>query len=322
MKNSGVRRRQANAEVAVRKKRTAMDVLRRNYQLYIMLIIPLSFLIVFCYVPMYGAQIAFKDFSIVKGIWDSPWAGLKWFEKYVTNPMFFQTLKNTLILSLYSLFMGFPFSVLLALSLNYIENKFFKKSVQMISYAPNFISVVVMTGILFQLFNPLYGVIGQALSAMAGESVDIFLNPESFWHTYVWSGVWQGVGFGSIIYISSLAGISPELHEAAIIDGASIPQRIWHIDLPGIAPTIIVQLILTSGGLLNTGFEKVLLFQNSFNLQYSEVIDTYAYKVGLASQMPNYSYGAAIGLAKSIVCFILLAVVNKIARKVSDTSLW
>lgn len=322
MRNSTLGQEQPKKEIAVRKKRMLISRLRQDYQLYIMLMIPMGLLIIFCYVPMYGAQIAFKNFSIVKGIWDSPWAGFKWFEKYLTNPMFFQTLRNTLILSLYSLFMGFPFSVLLALSLNYIPNKFFKKAVQMISYAPNFISVVVMTGILFQLFNPLYGAIGQALSTMAGESVDIFLNPKSFWHTYVWSGVWQGVGFGSIIYISSLAGISPELHEAAIIDGASIPQRIWHIDLPGIAPTIIVQLILTSGGLLNTGFEKVLLFQNSFNLQYSEVIDTYAYKVGLASQMPNYSYGAAIGLAKSIVCFILLAVVNKIAQKVGDTSLW
>lgn len=304
------------------RRKPLVGMLKENYQLYLMLLIPVALVIIFCYIPMYGAQIAFKNFGIVKGIWDSPWVGLKWFEKFVTNPMFLQTMKNTLTLSLYSLLMGFPFSVLLALGLNYISSKFFKKTVQMISYAPNFISVVVMTGIMFQLFNPLFGVIGQGLSLLAGQSVDIFLLPESFRHSYVWSGVWQGVGFGSIIYISSLASVSPELHEAAVIDGASIPQRIIHIDIPGILPTIIVQLILSTGGLLNTGFEKVLLFQNTFNLQYSEVIDTYAYKVGLASQMPNYSYGAAIGLFKSIVCFIMLVAVNKIAQKISDSSLW
>lgn len=294
----------------------------QNYQLYLMLLIPVGLVILFCYVPMYGAQIAFKNYNIVKGIWDSPWAGVKWFEKFLTNAMFVTTLKNTLWLSLYSLVTGFPLSIILALSLNYVRSKFYKKTIQMVSYAPHFISVVVITGIMFQLFNPRFGVIGQLLSSLSGKSVDIFLNPASFRHVYVWSGVWQGLGFGSIIYISVLSSVSPELHEAAIIDGASILQRIRHIDLPAILPTAIIMLIMNTGGILNTGFEKVLLLQNSLNLATSEVIDTYSYKIGLASSMPNYSYGTAIGLFKSIVCFVLLLIVNKTAQKMGETSLW
>lgn len=306
----------------VYRRRSVKVTIAQNYQLYLMLLVPVALVIVFCYVPMYGAQIAFKNYSIVKGIWDSPWAGFKWFEKFLTNAMFATTLKNTLWLSLYSLLTGFPLSIVLALSLNYVRNSFYKKTIQMISYAPHFISVVVITGIMFQLFNPRFGVIGQMLSSLAGKSVDIFLSPSSFRHIYVWSGVWQGLGFGSIIYISVLSSVSPELHEAAVIDGASILQRIRHIDFPAVLPTAIIMLILNTGGILNTGFEKVLLLQNSLNLATSEVIDTYSYKIGLASSMPNYAYGTAIGLFKSVVCFVLLLIVNKTAQKLGDTSLW
>lgn len=298
------------------------SVISNNYQLYIMLIIPVALLIIFCYVPMYGAQIAFKNYSLAKGIWDSPWAGLKWFTKFVDSAMFVQVLGNTLLLNVYSLAMGFPFCILLALSLNYVQSTVFKKTIQMISYAPNFISTVVMTGIMFQLFSPIYGVFGQGISALAGKSVDIFLMPGSFRHIMVWSGVWQGVGFGSIIYISALSAVSPELHEAAIIDGANILHRIRHVDFPAVLPVIIVQLILSMGGLLNTGYEKVLLLQNTLNLSTSEVVDTYAYKMGLKSAIPNHSYGAAIGLFKSLICFVLLAGVNRLANRFSETSLW
>ncbi len=303
-------------------RRSLRVTFTQNYQLYLMLLVPFAMVVIFCYVPMYGAQIAFKNYSIVKGIWDSPWAGLKWFEKFLTNAMFRSTLINTLILSFYSLFMGFPLSILLALGLNYVRSKFYKKSIQMISYAPHFISVVVITGIMFQLFNPYFGVLGQMLSRLSGKPVDIFLMSGSFRHIYVWSGVWQGLGFGSIIYISVLSSVSPELHEAAIIDGATILRRIRHIDIPALLPTTITMLILSTGGVLNTGFEKVLLLQNSLNLATSEVIDTYAYKIGISSKMPNYSYGTAIGLFKSVVCFALLVIVNKISQKVSETSLW
>lgn len=293
-----------------------------SYQLYLLLLLPVGMVVIFSYVPMYGAQIAFKNYNIVSGIWNSQWVGLKWVEKFITNSMFTQTLSNTLILNLYSLSMGFPSSILLALSLNYIGNRHFKKSIQMISYAPNFISVVVMGGILFQLFDTRFGVFGRLISLITGTPVDIFLMSGSFRHIMVWSGVWQSVGFSSIIYISALSAVSPELHEAAIIDGAGIVQRIRHIDVPAILPVIVVQLILSTGGLLNTGFEKVLLYQNSFNIKTSEMIDTYAYKVGLASSMPNYSYGAAIGLFKSVVCFVLLVIVNQLAKRLNESSLW
>lgn len=305
----------------VKRQRTFSNVLS-YWQLYVMLIIPITLLIIFSYYPMYGAQIAFKKYNIVAGIWDSPFIGLDNFTRFLKSKMLLTTLSNTLIINLYSLTCGFTLSIVLAISLNYVSRKRFKKAVQMISYAPNFISVIVMAGILFQLFNPRFGVIGQILSRITGMPVDIFAIPESFYHIFVWSGVWQGVGFGSILYISILASIPPELHEAAIADGASILQRIWHIDLPGILPVATIQLILTTGGLLNTGFEKVLLYQNSFNLQYSEVIDSYAYKIGLAASLPDHSYGAAIGLFKSVVCFILLFIVNKIAKKLSTSSLW
>ena len=305
-----------------RHRRSLKAILAQDYQLYLMLLVPVALVVIFCYWPMYGAQIAFKNYNIVGGVWGSPWAGVKWFERFVTGNMFWSTLENTLWLSLYSLFTGFPLSIVLALSLNCVRSRFYKKAIQMISYAPHFISVVVMTGILFQLFNARFGVIGRLLSFIANREVDIFLNPASFRHVYVWSGVWQGLGFGSIIYISVLSSVSPELHEAAIIDGATRLQRVRHIDFPAVLPTAIVMVILNTGGILNTGFEKVLLLQNSLNLATSEVIDTYSYKMGLASSMPNYSYGTAIGLFKSVVCFILLMIVNKIAQKCGDTSLW
>ncbi len=294
----------------------------RAYQLYLMLLIPVAMVFIFCYYPMYGAQIAFKKYNIVDGVFGSPWVGLMWLENFVSGKMFLELLGNTLILNLYSLSMGFPLSIILAISLNYLTSVAYKKVIQMVSYAPYFISVVVMVGIMYSLFNPLYGVLGQVLSKIAGYPVDIFLSESSFRHIFVWSGVWQGVGYGSIMYISVLASVSPELHEAAIIDGATIMKRIIHIDIPTLMPTVVVMMILNTGGLLNTGFEKVLLLQNSLNLSTSEVIDTYSYKVGLASSMPNYSSGTMIGLFKSVVCFVLLLIVNKVAQKISDSSLW
>ena len=296
--------------------------IKRSWQLYVLLVIPVALVVLFQYVPMYGAQIAFRNYNIRDGIWGSEWAGMRWITRFVTNRMFSQTLNNTLILNLYSLAFGFPLSIMLALSLNYVRNQKYKKAIQMVSYAPNFISMVVVVGMMYQFFNPYFGAIGKLLSLLSGQSVDVFLNPASFRHVYVWSGVWQSLGFSSIIYISALSSVSPELHESATIDGANIMARIWHIDLPAILPITIINLIMSTGGLLNSGFEKVLLLQNTLNLQTSEVIDTYAYKIGLASSMPNYSYGAAIGLFKSVVCFILMIIVNQISRRVSETSLW
>lgn len=302
-------------------KGTGIKIIRA-YQLYLMLLVPLSLVIVFNYYPMYGAQIALKKYNIVDGIMGSPWVGLMWFEKYIGSNMFLNTLWNTLVLNLYSQAMGFPLSIILAISLTYMTSITYKKVIQMVSYAPYFISTVVLVGIMFQLFNPFSGVFGKVLSSINGYPVDIFLASESFRHIFVWSGVWQGVGYGSIMYISVLSSVSPELHEAAIIDGATIVKRIIHIDVPALMPTIVVMLILSTGSLLNTGFEKVLLLQNSLNLETSEVIDTYSYKIGLSSSTPNYSLGTAIGLFKSVVCFGMMIIVNKIAQKMGESSLW
>ena len=302
-------------------KRLGIKIIRA-YQLYLMLLVPLSLVLVFNYFPMYGAQIALKKYNIVDGIMGSPWVGLMWFEKYIGSNMFLNTLWNTLVLNLYSQAMGFPLSIILAISLTYLTSVTYKKVIQMVSYAPYFISTVVLVGIMFQLFNPFSGVFGKVLSSINGYPVDIFLASESFRHIFVWSGVWQGVGYGSIMYISVLSSVSPELHEAAIIDGATIVKRIIHIDVPALMPTIVVMLILSTGSLLNTGFEKVLLLQNSLNLETSEVIDTYSYKIGLSSSTPNYSLGTAIGLFKSVVCFGMMIIVNKIAQKMGESSLW
>lgn len=305
-------------------KKTAKAVksILNNWQLYLLLLLPLLYIIIFAYIPMYGVTIAFKKFSPVLGIWDSPWYGLKHFERFISYTGFWRLMKNTIILSVYALVAGFPFPILLALSLNYVKNQFFKKSVQMITYLPYFISVVVITGMLFQFFNPRTGIFGQLLCMITGKQINIFMIPESFRHLMVWSGVWQGVGFSSIIYIAILSGIPPELHEAAIIDGATKPQRLWHIDLPGIIPTAVLFLILSVGGILNSGFEKVLLLQNGVNMQVSEVIDTYAYKVGITSLVPDPSYATAIGLFKSLIGFALLIIVNKIAQKNGDAGIW
>ncbi|MEF2247322.1 ABC transporter permease [Paenibacillus sp. IITD108] len=293
----------------------------QNWQLYALLILPVMFVAIFAYGPMYGLIIAFKKFSPVLGMWDSPWVGLKNFERFINYYGFWNIMKNTVVLSVYAIVAGFPLPILLALGLNYVKNDLFKRSVQMITYIPYFISVVVVVGMIHQFINPRTGILGQLLHFIMGESVNILLEPGSFMHIMVWSGIWQGVGFGSIIYMSVLAGISPELHEAAMIDGASKARRMWHIDLPGIMPTAIIFLILSVGGILNSGFEKILLLQNDINISASEVIDTYSYKVGLTGVIPDPSYATAIGLFKSIIGFALLYAVNRLARRF-ESSIW
>jgi putative aldouronate transport system permease protein len=298
------------------------QAIRKHWQLYVLLIIPVVYIIIFAYIPMYGAQIAFKKFNIKQGIWGSPWIGIDNFIRLFRYPKFSNLISNTLILSFYSLFAGFPFPIILALALNCIRDGKFKKSVQMMSYLPNFISLVVVVGMLFQFFNPRIGFIGKIISLIYGQPTDIFLKGTSFRHIMVWSGIWQGMGFGSIIYISVLSSVSPELHEAAIIDGATRWKRVIHIDFPAIIPTSVIMLILSTGGILSSGFEKILLLQNGANLPYSEVLDTYVYKVGLTASVPDQSYATAVGLFKSIVGFILLVTVNRISATFSENSLW
>lgn len=298
------------------------DEMKNYWQLYIMLILPIAYFIIFKYLPIYGAQIAFRDYSPVKGITGSPWVGLKHFKAFFASPQFKTLIVNTVSLSIYSIIAGFIFPIMLAISLNYVGNAKLKKIVQTATFIPNFISTVVMVGILYQLFNSRIGIITNILEAITHKDIDILGNPKMFRHLYVWSGVWQTAGWNSVIYIAALTGVDEQLHEAAIVDGASKIKRIIHIDIPAIMPTAIIMFILNLGSVMTVGYEKSLLMQNSLNIGYSEVIDTYVYKIGIAAQGASFSYPSAIGIVQSVITFILVFVVNKISAKVSETSLW
>ena len=306
-------------EILRRQKR---NQIRENWELYLLVGVPVVWLLIFMYWPMYGNIIAFKRFVPALGIWGSEWAGLANFERFFNSFRFSQILWNTIALSLYQLAFQFPIPIFLAILIHYCPLPRYKRTVQLISYAPHFISVVVITGIIFKLLAPGLGIVPVMLEAL-GISAPNFLGSTAWFRdVYVWSEVWQRMGWGSIIYLAALSAIDPELYEAARVDGASIWRRIRHIDLPGIAPTIIILLILQAGQILNVGFEKVLLLQNNLNLGASEVIQTYVYKVGLAGQVPNPSYATAIGLFQNVMSFLLLIMVNRLARKVGETSLW
>ena len=292
------------------------------WQLYVLMLLPLIYLLLFKYYPMFGAQIAFKNFNLVKGIWGSSWVGFKHFERFLQSYQFGRVIKNTLIISFYGLFAGFPLPIVLALSLNYLKSARYRKTVQMVTYAPYFISTVVLVGMMIQILATRNGVINNVIAMLGLERVNFLGEPAAFAHIYVWSGVWQTLGFSSIIYIATLAGVPPELHEAAIVDGATILQRIWHIDLPTIRPTAIVLLILSTGSILEVGFEKAFLLQNPLNLRASEVIQTYVYKTGLLSAIPQFSYAAAIGLFRAVIGLMLLVSVNQTSRKFNQSSLW
>lgn len=293
-----------------------------NWDLYAMLLLPTIYIIVFKYIPMYGLQIAFKDYNIFKGMFGSPWVGFKHFNQFFQSTEFERLVGNTLILSVYSIIVGPILPILLAIILNYLINNKLKKTLQMVTYAPYFISTVVMVSIINQFFAIDFGPVNVMLKKMGLEQIDFLSNANIFPHLYVWTGLWQYTGFNSIIYLASLTGVDTTLHEAAIVDGASKLKRMWHIDLPSIKPTIIILLIMSVGSIMSTGFEKIYLMQNNLNLRTSEVIDTYVYKIGLASPMANYSFPTAIGLFQSIIGLFLIIIVNKISQKVSDISLW
>lgn len=296
----------------------------RSWQLYVMLFLPMLWLLLFAYIPMWGVQIAFRNYvpsGGFSGISSAEWVGFEHFTRFFNNYNFWPVMKNTIVLNVYSLIAGFPLPIILAMALNNVGSRFFKRTVQMVSYAPHFISVVVMVGLLFQVLAS-GGMINNILG-LFGFGPVLFMNEPSYWKSlYVWSGVWQGVGFGCIIYLAALAGIDPTLHEAAILDGANKLQRMRDIDLPGIMPVALILLILNMGSLLSTGFEKIILMQNPLNLSTSEVIDTYVYRVSLASDIPQFAYGAAIGLFKSIIGLILIYSVNRLAKRLQGTSLW
>jgi putative aldouronate transport system permease protein len=291
-----------------------------NYDLYLMFLPVLAWYIIFCYAPMYGVQIAFRNYNPAAGMLKSPWVGLRHFIRFFNGNYFFRTLKNTIGISAYSIIVGIPAPIILAILFCELRSKKFKSVGQTISYAPNFLSTVIVATLILTFFNPREGMINFIRNIFGAESVNFIARPAYFWHLYVWTGIWQGVGFGSVLYVAAISGIPSEQYEAATIDGAGRFQRILHITLPNIMPTIIIVSIMSIGGIMNVGFEKVFLLQNAQNIEASEVISTYVYKIGL--QNAQFSYSAAVGLFNNIVNFIILAAVNSIARRLGETSLW
>jgi putative aldouronate transport system permease protein len=312
----------ASDKAATAKRKSLRFRFSNTWDLYFFLIPTLVYFAIFHYAPMYGLQIAFKTFKIRQGIWGSPWAN-PWyyqFERLFSTSLLKTALLNTLALSAYSLLFGFLPPIILALMLNQVTNLRFKKFVQTVSYAPHFISVVVMVSMLFCMFSTTNGIVTRLLGLLGLGPYPITSEAKYFRGLYVASDIWQNMGFSAIIYIAALAGISPELHEAAVIDGANKAQRIWHVDIPGILPTITILLILRSGSIMNVGFQKVYLMQTSLNLSKSEILSTYVYKVGLENG--DFSFSTAVGMFNSGVTFILIISVNAITRRLSETSLW
>jgi len=294
--------------------------LKINWILYLMILPAVIYFFIFEYVPMYGVTLAFKDYKVKLGILNSPWAGLKYFERFFSAYNFKMILFNTLGISLYSLFVGFPIPIIFALLLNYLKNRHLKKAVQMVSYAPHFLSTVIICSMLTLFCTPESGVFNILRKMLGMESANFLAKPEWFKSIYVWSGVWQNMGWSAIIYLSALAGVDYEMHEAAIMDGATKVQRMIHIDIPTIIPTIVMLLILRMGSLMGVGFEKVYLLQNNLNYNASVIISTYVYEVGLIKN--DYSFSTAVGLFNNLINVILLVSANTFSKKVMNESLW
>jgi putative aldouronate transport system permease protein len=294
-----------------------------RWQLYLLLLIPLLYIIIFHYLPIGGLQIALKAYDPRYGIAGSPWVGFRYFEKFLGSYQFIRVLRNTLTISAYSLLAGCPLPILFALLLNAMPYVRYKKLVQTVTYVPHFISTVVMVGILMQVLNMRSGLYGVLYNKIAGvPAPDLFGSPSAFRHMYVWSGIWQNLGWDTIIYLAALMNVDLALNEAAQIDGANRLQRLWHIDLPTVLPTASIMLILAAGKVMNVGFEKVYLMQNDLNISASEVISTYVYKVGMVTGGGDFSYATAIGLFNSIINFVLIMLVNSVCGRLGGSSLW
>ena len=304
-------------------KRTPWKKIKLRWQLYLLLLLPLAYLIVFAYFPMGGLLIAFKKYNVTQGIFGSPWVGLTNFIKFFSSYKFANIIQNTLVISLYSLLVSFPIPIVFALLLNAMLNEKYKKVIQTVTYVPYFISTVVMVGLIMQVLNNRSGIYGSLYTLLTGRvAANILADGQLFKHIYVWSGVWQSTGYSAIIYIAALSGVDMTLHEAATIDGASRFQRLLYVDIPAILPTASIMLILAVGNIMNLGFEKVLLMQNNLNLNYSEIISTYVYKVGLASGMNDFSLSTAISMFNSVVNFLLLSLANWGSKKLNGNGIF
>lgn len=294
--------------------------MRKNWLLWLMFLPVFIYYLIFSYVPMYGIVLAFKKFRAKRGILGSPWVGFDNFRRFFDGYNFELLLKNTLGLSVYGLLLGFPITIAFALMLNYLRQKKLKKSVQLVSYAPHFISTVVVCGMITIFLDPTSGIVNKLLGMIGVGPIAFLSEPGMFKTIYVLSDIWQGMGWNAIIYISALAGVDYELHEAAIIDGATKLQRMRHVDLPSIKPTITMMLILQLGSIMSIGFEKVYLLQNSLNFAASDIISTYVYRVGLVNS--DYGYSTAVGLFNTLINLAILVAANGVSRKVTGEGLW
>ena len=293
--------------------------MRKNWSLYLMVLPVLAFYLIFCYKPMYGAIIAFKQYTPGLGIWKSPWVGLDNFRYFFSNPDFIRILSNTLRISLSLIIFGFPAPIILTLLFNEIGNKQFKRVAQSVSYIPHFISLVVICG-LIKTFVADGSIIQQIVHAVDGKDGSLLNRAEMFLPIYVISNIWQNIGWDSIIYLAAISSIDPQLYEAAQVDGAGRWKRVLHVTIPGLAPTIIIMLILQLGNILSVGYEKIILLYNPLIYDTSDVILSYVYRMGFESM--DWSYSTAVGLFNSVVNFVIIILANTISRKVSDTSLW
>jgi len=288
---------------------------------YLLLILPcIAFYILFVYMPMYGAVIAFKDFRLGDTIISAPWVGLRWFIEFFSSMYFWRLIRNTLLINVYALIFGFPIPIIFALVLNEIRKKKLKRVIQTISYLPYFISTVVIVGMLRNFFEMNHGVINNVLESLGYERIHFFMEARVFRSLYIGSDIWQNFGFASIIYIAAMSGINMDLYEAATIDGAGRLRQIWHITLPGIKPTIIIILIFSIGNLMSEGFQKIILMYNPATYEVADVISTYVYRRGLIEM--EYSFSTAVGLFNSVINFCLLVAANAVSRRISETSLW
>ncbi len=301
-------------------RRRARRSFSRHWTLYLLLLVPLVHLAIFKYIPMTNTVIAFKDYNIIKGVWGSDWVGLRNFQQIFANPVFWQLVKNTFLLSFYAVIASCPVPIILALALNEIRQGIFKRTVQMVTYAPYFISTVVVVSMTIMILSPQTGLVSHVTGFFGVEKTDLLADADYFRHIYVWSDIWQTAGYSAVIYLAALAGVDQSLYEAARVDGASRLQKIWHVDLPSILPTAVIILVLAVGNIMAIGFEKAFLLQNPMNLTSSEIIATYVYKTGLLNA--DFSQATAIGLLNSMVNLVLLVFVNFVAKRLTGSGVW
>lgn len=309
----------ATEKVLPKKKKLWKQILKR-YDLYLMLILPIAWYVIFMYGPMYGLQIAFKNYIPTQGFWGSAWVGFENFRRFFSSYYFWRLIRNTITIKVFSIIFGFPIPILLALLVNEIRNNKYKKFLQNVTYIPHFISVVVIVGMLNLFLDPQNGIVNIILHSFGIHPIPFMQKAGWFKTLFISSNIWTNMGWQSIIYIAALSGVNPQLYEAAKVDGASRLQRIWHVSIPAILPTIIILFILDIGHFMDIGFEKILLMQNDLNMSASDVIATFNYRTGILNG--EYSYTTAIGLFDAVINFILLVLLNQLARKKASTSLW